>query len=1091
MDEIEYKLGTNNPILISHAISKLLCTIKEKHEADPTADISKAPELKLLWSKCSSTNITLGMTACQAIIALVEIGVIDINNALYIFISHLGTLEKHTAIAAALSNLLILNSKSQSEGEQKWRFGIKGPQHPLISILNNNKSSWRNVLSYMQFMIQHKEDEIAQRSLELLKPVFLYILCNPTPALPEIVKHQAWHILIKSKNTQTLQCEILQWLRTNDINNCAETSNRLLELAQVKIISKDKQFCNVLMPLIISITGDLVKEGFNPKPSLDMMLELAEYSDNDACNITVSLLAEMIITCPPIYLCSVIESCAVLLQKLSCSRTVAFTLVACILKWMAYPSVLLMHTLDIAKNLVQNIVNKKAWGSSTIRLYSNEVFIKVYHTDKKLQFYSEICRCVDTLSEKNTLEWLTDVAAAPQDVKNMCILILSGLFLQSENPTIIEKIIDILINISKEKKDFASHLLSLVLYKLTKTRNIDETKTLMFILPDLALVKENVPIIIHALESLIATDKPLKQLAIELYLKALENEPRCRRYLLAVLIDTSKKNHGWQSDIACARAMCHICETKPENGAELVPLLSEILNRCSNVNGSAASALALKGISALCVAGVIDISSTYRVLSPKLNKESRKIVLKSVCEFFGDIPLNPQSIQTYEKLVTEIVTKLWGYVSSSGDSEIMESALKALSAYQLEHIPLKSLAVEFRENLVMPKEYAKTPMEAARNPADVLPYIPRECWMQMLTKINRTVLECAGDLLIAFITREIKDLPSSIYSQNEPFNFEYLSEKSVIRAIGENLRCYKVNLNSDNRSVVECLRIFAHKYVKPLPPVNWTFLKKIMELSIEAKKYSVIIACQQSKTCTSARAIVEEYLKMFESDTVTMIRQKEYLSIYSNMDYLCKAIPPNVLRPFLDTTLNYIVEKALPNTDDLIDEFREMMICYRKTLQNKTIHDANRTLLSIILEGILERLDVDSKVFALCMDAALELSSTHIERMTSPSVWWEVTAQKLKKAIIIRSELALKKDVETPLVWLNEVIDAVTSVPGSLWSGLPSYKGRIIDNVTGYKNENISISCGNPYSENTMERYYSPNHGMVELHESEFCTVTI
>jgi len=58
------------------------------------------------------------------------------------------------------------------------------------------------------------------------------------------------------------------------------------------------------------------------------------------------------------------------------------------------------------------------------------------------------------------------------------------------------------------------------------------------------------------------------------------------------------------------------------------------------------------------------------------------------------------------------------------------------------------------------------------------------------------------------------------------------------------------------------------------------------------------------------------------------------------------------------------------------------------------------------------------------VDCVTELTSKYLERMSSPSVWWEVTPHKLRKAVGIRGALARKADGGVPLVWMNECIDA-------------------------------------------------------------------
>jgi len=48
----------------------------------------------------------------------------------------------------------------------------------------------------------------------------------------------------------------------------------------------------------------------------------------------------------------------------------------------------------------------------------------------------------------------------------------------------------------------------------------------------------------------------------------------------------------------------------------------------------------------------------------------------SLCTFFGCVLSMQCSGQEYEKLVSEVVTKLWSYVSTNKDAELISAALK-------------------------------------------------------------------------------------------------------------------------------------------------------------------------------------------------------------------------------------------------------------------------------------------------------------------------------------------------------------------------------------------------------------------------------
>lgn len=291
------------------------------------------------------------------------------------------------------------------------------------------------------------------------------------------------------------------------------------------------------------------------------------------------------------------------MDKIPCHLTLLNTLAATLLKWLAYPSLLCSDALVTAKELLIKIMSQKETdsGNSTT---SNKMLLVFSYSNRYIQFYTELIRSLYSLRNE-TLSWLENLSLVPIDLRYMCKLVLCGIFLRSDEPLVVQKVCDILVQVAREINSFASHVMSLLLHKLTKTRDSATLKYLLLAVPEFAMTKDNLPIVIHTLDTLLNSGRPLKYFAIQLYMKALKREPRCYRFVSTALIDTMEKDRSWHSDVTCAQAIKYICDNWPEHGEELVPLLSQILNRCVDQNGGAASALALDSISALCKSAVI------------------------------------------------------------------------------------------------------------------------------------------------------------------------------------------------------------------------------------------------------------------------------------------------------------------------------------------------------------------------------------------------------------------------------------------------------------------------------------------------------
>ena len=288
------------------------------------------------------------------------------------------------------------------------------------------------------------------------------------------------------------------------------------------------------------------------------------------------------------------------MDKGSCSSLVANGLLSSLIHWQAYPALLSLDALKIAKNLIDKILSQKKWNCDTRLLLDNEIFVKLINSFPDVQFYVQLCN-LDFLCEKEILSWLKTVSHSPRNLQLDLKHFLFSLFLETQDSKITISLCDILLQIS-DVNLVAFQMLPLVLYKLTNSRNSEQAVNLLFTIPELATTKENLPIIINTFETFLNSGKPLKYLAVDLYYRAWKKEARLHSCLMKVLINAGRKNRNetesceeFNSVLVQAKIMKEMCEIRPENAAELVPLLSEVLNRRTNHQSTPANALALKG----------------------------------------------------------------------------------------------------------------------------------------------------------------------------------------------------------------------------------------------------------------------------------------------------------------------------------------------------------------------------------------------------------------------------------------------------------------------------------------------------------------
>lgn len=150
---------------------------------------------------------------------------------------------------------------------------------------------------------------VTEQCVELLRPVFVHILCDPSMDLCESCKRETWQLVIKSSNTTDLRTEILLWLCTNRADTCIDANCRVLELADMALLRRDTELCTALIPLIVSLTIQLLEYGHEPVQNFCTILDLFECCCNYIGNITVVLMAEIILICPAAYLLDALQIC--------------------------------------------------------------------------------------------------------------------------------------------------------------------------------------------------------------------------------------------------------------------------------------------------------------------------------------------------------------------------------------------------------------------------------------------------------------------------------------------------------------------------------------------------------------------------------------------------------------------------------------------------------------------------------------------------------------------------------------------------------------------------------------------------------------
>lgn len=294
------------------------------------------------------------------------------------------------------------------------------------------------------------------------------------------------------------------------------------------------------------------------------------------------------------------------------------------------------------------------------------------------------------------------------------------------------------------------------------------------------------------------------------------------------------------------------------------------------------------------------------------------------------MPLLKSSTTEYEHLFDEAIEKLWKFVIDSDSTQIMSSALKALKNFNFTELTLKHFPKIFYENIRIPIEFQRIIAASNNDPlrdgepltvADVIPYIPGECWIELISNVNQNVINDAVNLIIHVIEDEVSQYGSGVYmlseGRAEPTELQHLHNRSPLRAIIKYLAS-QTKIISENKTIVYCFRCISHKYSRPIPPLNWFFLAEYISNNsfgsseqFEIQKLALTVAANQIAHSGSAKNLIENFVQNFDSPNQTTKNIEMIIELFPTIS---DGIQPNVLANFCEITIKYII--ATINDDD-------------------------------------------------------------------------------------------------------------------------------------------------------------------------------
>lgn len=351
-----------------------------------------------------------------------------------------------------------------------------------------------------------------------------------------------------------------------------------------------------------------------------------------------------------------------------------------------------------------------------------------------------------------------------------------------------------------------------------------------------------------------------------------------------------------------------------------------------------------------------------------------------MCEFFGEVPLLKSASNEYDLLFQEALDRLWKFISNSNDIGIVQTALRALRNFDFSELTLKYIPSALYENIKIPKEYQiqiaashNDPNNIPLTAADVVPYIPGECWIKLLQQINPDASDDATDFVTYLVDNEMSQYRSGVYmlaeGRPEPKELQHLNDRSPLRSIIKFLAEQSED-KSDFVTISKCLKCIAHKFSRPIPPLNWFFLIEYINQGnifeccstadqMKIRKYALTIAGNQIAHSGSAKSLVENYLQSFDASKNDLDEIQATLELVVN---ICDGVSPRILANFIRDTLTYMHTLSESSHFEENCHFEIGIRTITKAFDRKCLVPENIDIITDEICRFSESLQSDSKV---------------------------------------------------------------------------------------------------------------------------------
>ena len=570
MEEIKYKILNGSPAVLESAIVKVVEIIVRKCPRESGSSSQVHQELQLLWTHCKSPNPVLAHLSCGAITDLIVEGILPLGPSLSTFLSIAPQVICPEGLISSIGKILDIQDKVD---KKRKPYAIASNQHPFISLLRSFPNCWPHIHGQIRDRVNPPASTLAP-----FKPVFLYVFCDPNHhqhfgAFRSALKDLLFDIMDEVAGAREMLWSIVTW-------NTYDQVASLYENAAIvhQIMEKTEKSADVKALITSSLIAHSARLGVNPNAQIGILKSsLAEHEvKEETANLVVILLSQAVSQSSSKHHSDLLEIVLFLATKGSLTRLVLARFAMSILEFIS-------HMQKIDSILYKNLkILFQMGGNKFGKEFSQVDSLECVLFDANIAEASEAFSLLIKLekSDDAALRWLQSLSqSGVSDLTNFYPTMLSIAFATNDSETC-SVAFKLLMKSGRENPKLSHGTLSLIMHKLSQNNSPDIQHCLLQSLPALGADKCSISFIIQLINSL-AIRPGLKPIRLKLLFDLWREEDRVYLYLQRALEEATPDVNKIEYLLAKAKVIRDICKIQAkEHGAELLPLLSKLLNEC-------------------------------------------------------------------------------------------------------------------------------------------------------------------------------------------------------------------------------------------------------------------------------------------------------------------------------------------------------------------------------------------------------------------------------------------------------------------------------------------------------------------------------